>query len=304
VRSSGAGLAYDRETGELYVVGGGNGSIGVFSDNGMEVYSFGHDSELHSVISLAPLASGNLVVISRDGTKSRVLETDYRGEVIGTWKLNDLPPRLRGRFDPVRVMSDRDDVFLVDSEAWLVVRTNIHGRFVDTYDLGLLLTLDNAKRRSHVLGRVATDGSGNLLFTVPTLFSGYIVSPDHSVTRFGKKGGLPGEFSVVSGIAADESGNLYVTDLSRAVVMVFDRAFRFLGEIGYRGRQADALIVPREVVAGRGKVFVSQGANRGVSVFEVKLPETGSLDAVPSAGVAPAESLNRGVATTDKRKRS
>lgn len=303
VRSSGARLAYDRRAREVYVVGGGRGSVGIFSDNGMQVYSFGHDSELHSVVSLAPLASGALVAISRVGNTNRVIECDYRGNVVGTWQLDDLPPRLCGKFDPVRVVSAGDSVFLVDSQAWQVVKTDSHGRFLDAYDLGLLLTLDTEKKRSNDLGGIGVDGAGNLLFTVSTLFSAYVVTPKHEVKRFGKKGGLPGQFALVSGIAADEAGNYYVTDLNRSVVMVFDSSLRFLGELGYRGRKADALVVPREVVAGNGKVFVSQGAKRGVSVFKIEFPGTQSLEN-GSSGDPPVDTLNRGVASTSNGRRS
>jgi DNA-binding beta-propeller fold protein YncE len=298
VPSSGAGLAYDRQTREVYVVGGGDGSVGLFSDNGMEVYSFGHDSELHSVVSLAPLASGALIAISRDGDESQVVETDYRGEVTGTWRLDDLPARLRGEFDPVRVVSAGDAVYLADLAAWQVVKTDNHGRFLGQYDLGLLLTFDNAKKRRHILSGVGVDEAGNLLLTVATDFAAYVITPDHEVRRFGTKGELPGEFAVINSIAADEAGNLYITDLNRSVVMVFDPSFRFLGEFGYRGRQADALVIPRNVVAGNGKVFVSQGAGRGVSVFKVNLPETRKLDRNPSTGEQPAELSNRGETST------
>jgi hypothetical protein len=113
------------------------------------------------------------------------------------------------------------------------------------------------------------DGRGNVLFTVAPLFQAFVLSPEGELRGFGVRGSSPGKFNVVGGIAADPDGNLYVTDVLRSVVMVFDAAFEFQGEFGYRGDGPGNLIAPRDLVVGDGQVFVTQSAARGVSVFRI-----------------------------------
>ncbi len=42
-------------------------------------------------------------------------------------------------------------------------------------------------------------------------------------------------------------------------------------EFGYRGTKPGNIVAPVDIAAGDGKVFVSQFARKGVSVFEVKV---------------------------------
>ena len=51
---------------------------------------------------------------------------------------------------------------------------------------------------------------------------------------FGTRGSGPGKFNIVAGIAADESGHLFVTDTLRAVVIAFDKELKFVGEFSRR----------------------------------------------------------------------
>jgi hypothetical protein len=77
-------------------------------------------------------------------------------------------------------------------------------------------------------------------------------------------------FGHVKGIARDDMGNYLVVERLRAVVMVFDKEFRFLKEFGYRGSKPENLIWPSDVAVGNsGKYFVTQVMNRGVSVFHL-----------------------------------
>ena len=89
------------------------------------------------------------------------------------------------------------------------------------------------------------------------------------VRAFGTRGSSPGKFNVVSGIAADDNGNIYVADTLRCVVMIFDREFNFRTEFGYRGLEPGNLIAPMELTVDSDRVYVAQTRSRGVSVFRV-----------------------------------
>ena len=73
---------------------------------------------------------------------------------------------------------------------------------------------------------------------------------------------------MLAGIAIDSKGNLLVADKLRCVVMAFDKDFTFVSEFGYRGTRPQNLIVPDDVaIDQKDRVYVSQGRQRGVSVF-------------------------------------
>jgi len=100
-----------------------------------------------------------------------------------------------------------------------------------------------------------------------------VLSPDGTLRSFGIKGSAPGKFNVISGIAVDEKGYYYVTDILKSAVLVFDKDFRWLKEFGYRGNRPGSLASPVDVAAGGGKIYVSQYARRGVSVFKITVGE-------------------------------
>lgn len=90
---------------------------------------------------------------------------------------------------------------------------------------------------------------------------------------FGLAGSGPGKFGVVAGIAPENDGDfIYVADRLRSTVLVFDKALNFVSEFGFRGYGPGSLIVPDDIVLDNdGKIYVSQGGNRGVSVFQPKM---------------------------------
>jgi hypothetical protein len=109
-----------------------------------------------------------------------------------------------------------------------------------------------------------------MLFTVPVLFSASVLSPDGKIMNFGSAGSIPGKFGIVSGITTDNKGNYLVADKLKCVINVFDRGTKFLMEFGGRGNGPENLIVPSVLaVDGSDKVYVTQGGNRGVSVFRL-----------------------------------
>ncbi len=109
-----------------------------------------------------------------------------------------------------------------------------------------------------------------MYFTVPVYFQVFKISADGKVSFFGKPGSAPGLFGVVSGVAVDASGNLFISDKRRHVVMVFDPQFRFLQEFGGYGEKRANLVYPDELALDRsGHLYVSQMKKRGVTVFQV-----------------------------------
>jgi len=269
-------LAHDAAAHETFVVDPSEGVVRVFNKAGMETYSFGDDAALGPVNDVAVLDGGDLVLLTWLAGKPALVRCNFRGEPIGRIEIRGAPADLAG-FVPDRLRAAGGNLYLASSQGMRAVAISPDGAFLRSYDASGIA----AGRKAGDAGFTGfgVDARGNLLFTVAPLFQAFVLSPDGELRGFGVRGSAPGRFNVVAGIAADLDGNLYVTDVLRAVVMVFDPAFEFRGEFGYRGYGPGNLIAPRDLVVGDGQVFVTQSAGRGVSVFRVEAsPVAAGLD--------------------------
>ncbi|GEJ57083.1 hypothetical protein [Anaeromyxobacter diazotrophicus] len=263
----GARLSYDARDDELFVLGGGG--VRVFNQSGMEVFAFGEDRELGSVLSIAALDDGELMALTAD-QQLTLVRCNFRGEVLHKVAVTGLPPSLTN-FRPGGLRQAQGHLYLCDFGAMKVVVTDLEGRFQQLLDVGPMLEVKNEQQRQDLgFKGFNVDREGNVLFTIQPLFRAFVLSLDGKLRPFGQRGGAPGKFNIVAGIAADEQGRIYVTDLLKSAVLVFDKELRFQREFGYRGPNPENLLAPVDIEAGHGRVFVSQYARRGVSVFQIE----------------------------------
>ncbi len=266
-RSTGwAALTWEPKNSELFLVA--NGVVDIFNDNGLATYSFGDDAQVGSPVAVAALENGDLMVVASREMATLLLRCNFRGEPQATVELRGLPAEFAG-FSPNAIGVAAGKIYLADKNAMRVVVTEPEGAVVKTYELAKLIGLGPKDPAEAMMRGFNVDRDGNLLFTVASVFSAYVVSPEGKVRAFGQKGSSPGKFNIVSGIAADEDGRLFITDSLRAVVMVFDPSFQFLGEFGYRGPDPENLVSPFNLAVGNGRVYVTQ--SRGaVKAFAVR----------------------------------
>ncbi len=264
----------DRERNEIYIANGQDQSVRIFNENGMEVYNFGDDENLSGMLDGTVDEQGNIFIlrIKYDGglPKNEIVQCNFRGEPTSTIEIKDLPPEFSTSAIH-RLIYVRGALYLANLISKQVIVTDTNGHFKKGYDIAKILNFDEKERDElNIVGfYVAPDG--NIFFTIPVLFTAYKLSPDGRLQPFGKKGSAPGKFNIVAGIASDDKGYIYVVDKLRAVVMIFDKGFKFQSEFGYRGPRPGNLIAPNQVeVDGKGRVYVTQSARRGVSVFQVK----------------------------------
>jgi hypothetical protein len=278
IRTGGVALTWDRHGKELFVVD--CGVVRVFSRTGMEIFSFGDDAQLGHVYSVAALEDGDLLLLTMTGGQMSVVRSNFRGEPLGKVELTGVPAEVSQDFRPNGIAYAAGKVFLLDKRSMRLVVTDLSGAHVASYDLSEMIVageaLEDSSRRDAAgvqrentgIRGFSVDASGNVLFTVQPLFRAYFLSTDGNLHAFGTKGSAQGKFNIVGPIAADEHGNLYVGELLRSVVIVFNKDFEFVREFGSRGYGPGDLLVPSELAAGDGKVFVSQ-SRRGVKVFRV-----------------------------------
>ena len=267
------GTFFDRERKEMYITNGGDRSIRIFNENGMELYDFGEDQALDGMVGSVVDEEGNIFVLTlqHGGPKApyEIVRCNYRGEPISTVEVKNLPPEFSD-FIAHRMIYRNKSLYLADMASKKIIVTEPDGRFKKGYDLGRLLELSKQQKMDSGLSGFYVGLDGSMYFTISVFFTAYKLLPDGQLLSFGRKGSAPGRFNVVAGIASDEKGYVYVADRLRAVVMIFDKDFKFQSEFGYRGYGPENLVAPDQIeLDGKGRLYVTQMARRGVSVFKV-----------------------------------
>jgi len=261
-----AALTWEPKNSELFLVA--NGVVDIFNDNGLATYSFGDDAQVGSPVAVAALENGDLVVVTARDATTQLVRCNFRGEPLARIELRGLPKDF-GEFSPNAIAVAAGKLYVADKNAMKVVIAGADGAVVKTFELAKLIGLGPKDPAEAMMRGFNVDRAGNVLFTVASVFSAYVMSPEGKLRAFGQKGSSPGKFNIVSGIAADEDGHLFLTDSLRAVVMVFDPSFQFLGEFGYRGPDPENLVSPFNLAVGNGRVYVTQ--SRGaVKAFAVR----------------------------------
>jgi hypothetical protein len=276
VSSQWAKVAADLDRGEIYAFDPHENEVRIFNDQGMEIFSFGEDGQVNGAADLAVAEDGAIYVLTSVFTSKPITRLNYRGEPVAEVELKNLPEELRG-FQPSQMEYARGSLYLLDAGNLKVLVTDTDGLFQAVYDMrgqfeALAAEQDPEKKKGLDIdiSGFSVDNAGTVYLTTPSLFTAFRLKAGGMLESFGKAGSGPGKFGVVAGIAADNDGNIFVSDRLRSVVMVFDKSFNFLSEFGYRGYGPDNLVVPNDVVLdNNGKVYVAQGAGKGVSCFRI-----------------------------------
>jgi hypothetical protein len=286
VPTTSAKISIDNVHKEVYLITGD--IIRVFNASGMEIYSFGEDLSVGVFYDAATDPEGNIYLLSFSYKEDREIVTlcNYRGEPVREIKLTNIPPEFEGS-RPNRMIYRNGTLYFVLESKMKVFMTDVNGVFKDAIDLFPLMDIqperslarktakggkpEEVKRSDYGIDGFYVDPEGNMLFTSPITAVAYIVSPDRKVESFGKRGSAPGKFSVPRGIARDKSGNYFVSDILRCVVMIFNSKFDFINEFGYRGWGPGNLIGPTAMaVDDDSRLYVTQLMDRGVSVFKIE----------------------------------
>jgi hypothetical protein len=261
----------DKSRDEAYVLY--QSTIRIFDKNGMEVYSFGDDLNLGAIVDAAVEKSGNIMLLTYTFDAARTFSiniVNYRGEPVSRMAVKGLPDEF-SKFAPNRIIIQKDDIYLISLNAMKAAILDSKGNFREGYDLAAILKLDEKEKADNMLGGFSIDAEGNMLFTIPTLFKAYIVSPDRKVVSFGRPGGAPGRFAVVAGIISDDRGHYLVVDKLKCVISVYDKNFNFVEEFGFRGDKPGNLIAPDEIVMdSEHRIYVTQSRGRGVNVYRLE----------------------------------
>jgi hypothetical protein len=263
----------DQERNEVYVIY--RNLIRIFNETGMEVYSFGDELNLGTIVDLTLDKDSNIILLSYEWSEStgkisyEITQCNYRGEPKSKIEIKNLPPKYSS-FLPNRMISREGDFYFASSSSMIVIITDSNGTFKEVYDILPLLELEEKEKQDAMIDGFSVDKEGNFLFTIPPLFRAYKITPDRKVSYFGRPGSIPGRFNIVAGIITDNKGNIMVLDKLKCSVMVYDKNFNFLNQFGSRGWKLGFLIAPEDIaIDSQDRIYITQSGNRGVSVFKV-----------------------------------
>jgi hypothetical protein len=271
-----AKLAVARKANEVFVFDPVKKDIHIFNEHGMEIFSLGEEDEFAWLRDFAVDEESNVYVLFRDFRNNGIPKYNFRGDLVDRIKVQNVTAQFED-FDPSLIVFRQNRLYLVDVDSLRIVVLDQQGVFQTGYavmpqvrEIGLSILMKK-KQKNPILEMFGfnVDDQGNMFFTEPMIASVFRLRPDGQLDYFGKAGSSPGQFGVVSGVAIDEQGYIYVSDRLRCVVMVFDKDFNFVNEFGYRGYGPSNLIVPSDVAVANGNIFVSQAAYRGVSCYRI-----------------------------------
>lgn len=96
-----------------------------------------------------------------------------------------------------------------------------------------------------------------------------VYTPDGvELKRFGSRGTGPGEFDLVTDIAWDSAGNIYVSEYGESNrVQVFDKNFNFLRQIGRSGFGHGEFQRPQSIAIVGDELYVADACNHRIQVF-------------------------------------
>ncbi|SHJ27139.1 hypothetical protein SAMN02745165_01924 [Malonomonas rubra DSM 5091] len=289
VESLWARLAIDPEQGEVYTLDRSDKFIGIYNQTAMQTFGFGEDLRLASASDIAAGDNGEIFILYRHPASS-IKHLDYRGAAIADIRIE------QAGFQPDYIDYQAGKLYLADSGSMRVLVASTNGDIEEDYDFRKQINvqikesiknseLNEAQRKSiredleklsgAIFGGFGVDRTGNIYFTLGSLFTAYRYFPQNDqLQAFGTPGSAPGKFGVVASICADSQGNIYVSDRLRCVVLMFDAELNYQNEFGYRGSQAHNLVVPDDIAIDEKnhRLYVAQAANRGVSVFSLAAP--------------------------------
>lgn len=252
-------LTWDPEAHELYMTS--NRGVEIFNPSGVEVYRFAVGQSLGQVTHAIPAPDGEILLATVQDGKRVLVRCDFRGRPIGEVALK-LPPDL-AEFTYSDVQRVGDKLYFFDPKLFRVVRTTLDAAFDGLVDFRRSIEADGTPAADLEPGGFWVDAKGTVYVGFPLLFHVAVMDPDGAARGFGQKGSVPGKFNVIAAVAADEDGYVYVADILKSAVQVFDSKFRFVGMIS-------GLILPGGLAYGDGRLYVAQGGTAGIAVFRVR----------------------------------
>jgi len=254
-------LAIDKTRGEIWVADAGDGVIGIYKPNGVELFAFTSKQYLRDPVRMAVAPNGDIAVLEGDRKSIRLF--NYRGDY-----KRDL------------VLEGIGDKPLVGAIAW-----DAGGKLYvgDNRSCQVFIYEADGKLRQQFGSRGSDEGQFETITAITIGPDGSIYIADAqalAVQIFDNQGNFvrgwgrhetgAENFSLPSGIALDSQGRIYVSDELRHQIKIFDPRGQFLIQFGGLGEGRGQLAFPTDVaVDSEDRVYVAERTNVRVQVFGV-----------------------------------
>jgi sugar lactone lactonase YvrE len=131
----------------------------------------------------------------------------------------------------------------------------------------LVLTIDRKSvTQSFTPHFMALDSAGNIY--AAGISSVVKFSPTGKLMlSFGKDGKEDGQFNIISGLAVDAKGNIYVGDTDRLIIQKFSPTGAFIEKYSIKDKSDDEAYVISMVFDKDGSMYVGRGAENGILVL-------------------------------------
>jgi hypothetical protein len=253
-------LTWDTEGRELLM--SSNRGVQIFNQAGVEVYRFRETAGLGQITNAIPAQDGEVLLATVQDGKRVLVRCDFRGQPVEPVALKGFPPELADfTYGDVRRAGDR--LYLFDDKRFRIVATTLDATFLSVVDFRRAMEADDSPPSDLEPRGFWVDAKGTAYVGFPFLFHVAVIGADGTVRGFGQKGSVAGKFNVIAAVAADDDGYVYVADILKSAVEVFDPQFHFVG-------QTSGLILPAGLAYGDGRLYVTQGGTAGVAVFKIR----------------------------------
>lgn len=268
------GVSYDTVADELYVADSKSGLIGIFDPRGAPVFSFGGPAMLVDPQRVEALADGTIVVL--DNGDRALKRFNYRGQVLPDLSC-DYPAVGGWPAGTARIGAFTFDragrLYVADLERPQVLVYDARHEFVRA----LRSSPKGAQFRRITALAVSSDG----LLAVTDFEATPVQVIDTQgglVSAFGRRDIGRDSFTAPFDVDFDEDGFLYVVDMLRHEVKVFDVKGQFLAQFGgwfsanSGGRAPGEMLYPTSLaIAPGGLLYVSERFGMRVQLFK-RLP--------------------------------
>lgn len=253
------GIAVDRARGEVWVADTRNSLLGVFTAEGVPLYTTARTPRINQPARLAVAPDGKVLVLDSDRSRIKVL--DYRGEYVADLEL----PGLREKpvfgalcFDAAGNLHVADNataqVLVYDAERKLRLRFGERGG-----EEGQFLSINGIFADERYIYVVDARGLAVQLFDRNGRF----------VRGWGRHDMGVANVSLPQGVAVDAKGRVIVVDALRHEIKFYDQEGTFLDRFGGLGSGVGEISYPSDVaVDAQDRVYVVEKGNDRVTVFE------------------------------------
>ena len=252
------GVFFDRAANEVWVADTKNGRIGVFTPDGVPLFSFGQTDHLREPVRLAVAKNGDVYVLGIE--RAKIERFSYRGEYLGPLQLPGLPEK------PVF------GTLTVDADGNVWVGENETGQVLGfSPDLKPILRLGSSgdgEGQFQAIGGIAVNKDVVVVTDHQALAVQVFDRRGNYVKGWGKHDMGAANFSLPEGVAIDKDNRVIVVDALRHEIKLFDLEGEMLDRFGGIGQKAGNVSFPSDVaVDAAGRVYVAEKGNSRIQVF-------------------------------------